>query len=88
MVVLPLQFKPGENADSLGLNGQEVYSIDDLSDSARPAGLQPQNELSVRAVREDGSSVTFQVIARLNTMVEVEYYRGGGVLNTVLRNML
>ena len=83
MGVLPLQFKPGENADSLGLNGQEIYSIEGMDDS-----LQPQSELRVRAIKDDGSSITFQVIARLNTLVEAEYYRNGGVLNTVLRNML
>ncbi len=83
MGVLPLQFKPGENADSLGLNGQEIYSIEGMDDS-----LQPQSELRVRAIKDDGSSITFQVIARLNTQVEAEYYRNGGVLNTVLRNML
>jgi aconitate hydratase len=83
MGVLPLQFMPGENADSLGLDGSETYTIDGLNDS-----LQPQSVLSVRAEKPNGGFVQFKVIARLNTPVEVEYYRNGGILHTVLRNML
>ncbi len=82
MGVLPLQFKPGVNADSLGLTGQEVFHITGLQD-----GLKPQSEASVSALRADGSQVNFKVDVRLNTSVEVEYYRNGGVLNTVLLNM-
>ena len=82
MGVLPLQFKPGDSLDSLGLTGREVISID-VDDS-----LLPQSELTVRAVKEDGSIVVFKVIARLNTEIEVAYYRNGGILQTVLRNML
>ena len=83
MGVLPLQFTPGENTDRLGLDGHEVYHIQGLSDA-----IQPQERLAVRAEKDDGRVVTFQVTARLNTPVEVEYYRNGGILHTVLRNML
>ena len=83
MGVLPLQYVPGESADSLGLTGWEVFHIEELSDA-----IKPQGEVTVRAVREDGRVVQFKAIARLNTSVEVEYYRNGGVLNTVLRKMV
>ena len=83
MGVLPLQFLPGENADTLGLSGEEVYHILGLSDE-----MQPNNPVVVRAERGDGSMVNFKAIARLNTPIEVEYYRNGGILHTVLRNML
>ena len=83
MGVLPLVFQPGQNADSLGLSGEETFDITGLSDQ-----LVPQNEVIVTAHKPDGSVVTFRAVARLNTLVEVEYYRNGGVLNTVLRKML
>ncbi len=83
MGVLPLQFKPGENVDSLGLTGQEIFHIEGLSDE-----IAPQSEVTVRAEKADGSVVSFQVVVRLNTSVEVEYFRNGGILHTVLRNML
>ncbi len=83
MGVLPLQFKPGENLDSLGLTGKEIYSVEGLSNA-----IQPKSEVTVRAQAEDGSLLTFQAIARLDTPVEVDYYRNGGILHTVLRNLL
>ncbi|RMH01143.1 MAG: aconitate hydratase AcnA [Chloroflexi bacterium] len=83
MGVLPLQFKPGENAESLGLDGTEVYSTVNLTDD-----LQPRQEITVKAVKADGSEVVFQTICRIDTPVEVDYYRNGGILHTVLRNML
>ena len=83
MGVLPLQFLPGENADTLGLSGAEVYHILGLSDD-----LQPHSQVAVRAERADGGVISFTAIARLNTAIEVEYYRNGGILHTVLRNML
>jgi aconitate hydratase len=82
MGVLPLQFSPGENASSLGINGTEKFSIDGLDDQ-----ISPNSRLSVRMERESGSVIYFHVIARLNTTIEIEYYRNGGVLNTVLRRM-
>ncbi len=83
MGVLPLQFKPGQNAESLGLDGREAFDILGLSND-----LQPQSEVTVRATKEDGSVVEFKADVRLDTAIEVEYYRNGGILHTVLRNML
>jgi aconitate hydratase len=83
MGVLPLVFKPGESVDSLGLTGKEVYTIQGLSNE-----IQPKSEVTITAQREDGSTLTFQAIARLDTSIEVNYYRNGGILHTVLRNLL
>ena len=83
MGIIPLQFKPGDSVDTLGLTGREVFYIDGLNND-----LKPQSELTVRAVKPDGSEVKFQAIARLNTTIEIEYYRNGGILHTVLRKML
>ena len=83
MGVLPLAFQPGQNGDSLGLTGLETFDITGLSDD-----MAPQSQVSVTVHKPDGGQVTFLATARLNTSVEVEYYRNGGVLNTVLRRML
>ena len=83
MGVLPLQFLPGEGADALGLTGNEVFDLDGLDDT-----IQPQSAVKVRATRADGSTLVFQAVARLNTPIEVEYYRHGGILHYVLRGML
>jgi aconitate hydratase len=83
MGVLPLQFMPGENVDTLSLTGREVISILGLDDD-----IQPQDEVTVHVVRPDGSQFNFKAIARLNTVIEVEYYRNGGILQTVLRSLL
>jgi aconitate hydratase len=83
MGVLPLQFKPGQNIVTLGLTGEETYFIEGLGDDM---GIQA--EVEVRAIRPDGNEVRFQVIARLDTPVDVEYYRNGGILHTVLRSLL
>ena len=82
MGVLPLEFKPGEGAASLGLDGTEVFSIDGLDDA-----LEPRQELTVRAVAEEGEK-TFETIVRIDSPVEVDYYRNGGILHTVLRALL
>ncbi|MCC6191799.1 MAG: aconitate hydratase AcnA, partial [Anaerolineales bacterium] len=83
MGVLPLVFQPGENAHSLGLTGREEYDILGIQD-----GLTPRETLTVRATADDGSVKTFQVVARLDSPVEVDYYRNGGILPTVLRNLV
>ncbi len=83
MGVLPLEFTAGESADSLGLTGKEVFHIEGLGDD-----IEPMSEILVRADREDGNQVSFKVVARLNTPIEVNYYRNGGILHTVLRDML
>ncbi|HMM26938.1 MAG TPA: aconitate hydratase AcnA [Aggregatilineaceae bacterium] len=82
MGVLPLQFMPGATCDDLGLTGRETYSIE------IPPVLRPGQEITVRATARDGSVKTFQVRSRLDTAVEVSYYRNGGILHTVLRNLL
>jgi len=82
MGVLPLQFQPGHSAASLGLSGYEVYDILGLEN------ITPGKELTVVATRADGSQVSFQVKARIDTLVELDYYKNGGILQTVLKNML
>ncbi|MBN2148088.1 MAG: aconitate hydratase AcnA [Anaerolineales bacterium] len=83
MGVLPLQYLPGQNTETLGLTGSEVFHIEGLGE-----GLAPQSRVRVRAVRLDGGEVNFEAVARLNTAIEVEYHRNGGILHTVLRNLL
>jgi aconitate hydratase len=83
MGVLPLQFKPGENAEVLGLDGKETFYTVDLDDN-----LQPGQDVAVRVVEPDGSEMTFKATCRIDTPVEVDYYRNGGILHTVLRHML
>ncbi|MDT7896882.1 MAG: aconitate hydratase [Armatimonadota bacterium] len=83
MGILPLQFKPGENRETLGLTGREVFDIEGIAE-----GLHPRKELTVRAKRPDGTEVTFTAIARLDTPIEVDYYCHGGILPYVLRKIL
>lgn len=83
MGILPLQFKSGENIDTLGLTGQESFDIIGLSND-----MPPQSEVTVQATRPNGSVISFQATSRLNTDVEVEYYCDGGVLTTVLKKMI
>jgi aconitate hydratase len=82
MGVLPLEFKAGENRETLGLTGQEVFEIEGV------ASLSPKKAISVRAQSGDGSTKTFSVIARVDTPEEVSYYHHGGILQYVLRQML
>jgi aconitate hydratase len=79
MGVLPLQFTDGESASSLGLTGLESYSVDMLE--------KPGQELNVRVADEKGKERSFTVKARVDTSVELEYYKNGGILHTVLRQM-
>jgi aconitate hydratase len=83
MGVLPLQFREGETSATLGLTGQEIFDVTSLSDATRP-----RSEVTVTAVAPDGSKKTFRAIARLDSAVEVNYYRNGGILPTVLRSLL
>jgi len=83
MGVLPLQFETGQNAERLGLKGDEVFDITGLSDD-----MAPQSLVTVRAKKADGKETRFRVKALLNTPVEVAYFRNGGILHTVLRNMV
>lgn len=82
MGVLPLQFKAGENAQALGLTGIETFTIKGITD------LQPGKELTVKSVTEDGEEISFSVLTRLDTPIELNYYRNGGILQTVLRQMV
>ncbi len=82
MGVLPLKFAEGQNAETLGLDGSEVFDIEGLNDS-----IQSKAELTVKAKKSDGRTVEFKVTALLNTDVEVNYYRNGGILHTVLRKL-
>lgn len=83
MGVLPLQFKNGENAESIGLNGTETYNISGIS-----GRIKAGQDVSIVAVKEDGSETKFSVRCRIDTEVEVDYHRNGGVLHTVLKRML
>src|ERR1700680_465897 len=82
MGVLPLEFKPGETAESLGLNGHESFSVEGVSK------LAPRAKLRMHARDDKGKEKTFEVIARADTPEEVAYYRHGGILPYVLRQML
>ncbi|MBT8215539.1 MAG: aconitate hydratase AcnA, partial [Acidimicrobiia bacterium] len=81
MGVLPLTFQAGENADTYGLDGTETFEI------AIDDNLQPRQSVLVRATREDGTQVEIKTTCRIDTPVEVDYYRNGGILHTVLRKM-
>ncbi len=83
MGVLPLRFAEGQNAESLGLDGSETFDIEGLNDK-----IQPKGEVTVKARKSDGKVVEFKATALLNTDVEVNYYRNGGILHTVLRNLV
>jgi aconitate hydratase len=80
MGVLPLQFQPGESAESLGLTGQEVFEI---------TGIEEMNSGAVPrevTVREDGTE--FRAVVRIDTPGEAEYFRHGGIMQYVLRSLL
>ena len=81
MGVLPLTFPAGESADSLGLDGTEVFDID-VDDT-----LTPRQPVRVRATKSDGTVVAFDATARCDTPIEVDYLRHGGILHMVLRQM-
>ena len=83
MGVLPLVFRDGEGADELGLTGEEQFSITGIA-----GGLSPKQTVKVTAKAADGTVTEFEVIARLDTPNEVEYYEHGGILQFVLRRML
>lgn len=83
MGVLPLQFKAGESNETHGLTGRETFDIDGLTGE-----LQPRSEVTVKVTREDKTSFTFQAVLRLDSNIEVDYYRNGGILQTVLRNFI
>jgi aconitate hydratase len=88
MGVLPLQFKPGESAQSHGLTGEEVYSVVGVVDGVKTNFGGAARDLTVTATRPDGSTVTFQAVCRIDTPQEVLYYQHGGILPYVLRSLL
>jgi aconitate hydratase len=83
MGVLPLQFMEGTSAQSLGLDGSEVYQIKGLSNDIRP-----RQKLPLRIERQNGRSETIEVVLRIDTPIEVDYYRQGGILPYVLRGLV
>ena len=85
MGVLPLQFPAGQTAAGLGLDGTETFSISGVT--ALDAGSTPRT-VAVRAVKEDGTEVTFDAVVRIDTPGEADYYRNGGILPYVLRQLV
>lgn len=83
MGVMPLQFKPGETAASIGIRGDEKFTIENLD-----AQLAPKGSITVKAVRPDGSEFGFEVIQRVDSAVDINYMRNGGILPTVLRRLM
>ena len=83
MGVLPLQYKNGENAEKLGLSGKEIFTIRGISEN-----ILPLKELLVIAKNSENEEIKFKVIARLDSKIEIEYYRNGGILQYVLRQFL
>ena len=83
MGVLPLQYKEGDTAQSLGLTGNETYTISGIAND-----IKPLKEVQVTAVKSDGTQINFNVIARMDSSIEIEYYRHGGILQYVLREFL
>ena len=81
MGVLPLQFKDGASRASLGLDGTELFDIQ-INDQ-----VEPLQSLKITAAKRDGTKVDFEVTCRIDTPVEVDYYRNGGILHTVLRKI-
>ena len=82
MGALPLVFKPGESAQSLGLAGDEIFHIGGIEN------MTPRKVLPVTAVRPDGNRIEFEVITRLDTEVDVDYFNNGGILPYVLRKLM
>jgi aconitate hydratase len=83
MGVLPLQFLAGQTRESLGLTGEETYSISGVSN-----GLAARSKLKVTAVPSDGKKIEFTALARIDTAVELDYYKHGGILQYVLRQLV
>ncbi|MEA2499838.1 MAG: aconitate hydratase [Actinomycetota bacterium] len=83
MGIVPLQYINGENAESLGLTGRETYTIKGIAE-----GLEPHAELEVLATSDDGKDTKFNVECRIDSDIELDYYKHGGVLQMVLRRML
>lgn len=87
MGILPLQFAEGQNPDSLGLSGRETFEFTGLAEGVA-SGFAEGRTLRVKAIAEDGNSIEFDATVRIDTPQEVEYYRHGGILQYVLRQLL
>ena len=83
MGVLPLQFTGDDTRETLGLDGTEKFDINGVAE-----GLRPRSELSCVIHRADGSSVDVKLLCRIDTLDELDYYKNGGILQYVIRNML
>ncbi len=81
MGVLPLMYREGDSADSLGIDGTETFAIE------IDGSLAPRQDVTVRTVKPDGTAMEFTAVCRIDTPVEVDYYRNGGILHTVLKSM-
>ena len=82
MGILPLQFLAGDSREGLGLSGEETFAIDGIAEGLRPGG-----QVAVTATADDGTITTFDALVRIDTPVELEYYRNGGILPFVLRQL-
>ncbi|MEO6929642.1 MAG: aconitate hydratase, partial [Casimicrobiaceae bacterium] len=82
MGVLPLQFKGSDSVDSLGITGMETFDI------VVPQAIRPQQDLTLRVTRKDGKSFDVPLLCRIDTPIEVDYYRHGGILPFVLRELI
>jgi aconitate hydratase len=83
MGILPLQYKPGEDAQSLGLTGRELFDIEGFEALEQPGG-----EVTVTATHEDGSKIQFRATTRIDTPLEIKYFRNGGIMNSVILNLM
>ncbi|MBO9659690.1 MAG: aconitate hydratase AcnA, partial [Chitinophagaceae bacterium] len=83
MGIIPLEYMPGENAQGLGLTGYETYTINGIADAPSPNKI-----LNVVAKGEGGNEISFQVMSRLDSAIEIAYYQNGGILQYVLREFL
>jgi len=75
-------FKPGESCETLGLAGSEIFSVSGIS------GIKPRKSLNVKAVKKEGKTIDFDVTARLDTDIDVEYFEHGGIMPYVLRKLM
>ena len=86
MGIVPLQFRSGETAESLGLTGRETYDIVGLAKGVE-GGFAEGREVEVRALREDGKTLAFRAVVRIDTPQERQYMRHGGILQSGLRTL-
>jgi aconitate hydratase len=87
MGVIPLQFMDGESAESLGLTGHETYSVIGLGDAVKN-GFSAAKRITVHATGANGVVKAFETLVRIDTPMEIEYYKHGGILQYVLRQLL